>query len=64
MDSSGLGTLIGLQRYADQNGHALTLQGLSTSFLRILQITHTAEAFTIVTAGSRAATNMDAALDG
>ena len=47
MDSSGLGTLVGLQKRANTSDLRLVLCGLSTQVGKILDITHLRDAFTI-----------------
>jgi anti-anti-sigma factor len=50
LDSSGLGTLIGLQKHANRLRGHLALSGLTPQVQRIFAITHLADAFTILPA--------------
>jgi anti-sigma B factor antagonist len=50
LDSSGLGTLIGLQKRANQGSGQLKLTGLTSQVQKIFDITHLTGAFTIVPA--------------
>jgi anti-anti-sigma factor len=52
LDSSGLGTLVGLQKRANRAHARMALSGLSPQVGRILDITHLREAFTILPAVS------------
>jgi anti-anti-sigma factor len=47
LDSSGLGTLVGLQKRANRAHRRLVLCGLSRQVDRMLEITHLRDAFTI-----------------
>jgi anti-anti-sigma factor len=48
LDSSGLGTLVGLQKHANRARVRLVLCGLSAQADKILDITHLRDAFTIL----------------
>lgn len=47
-DSSGLGTLIAVTKHADQAQASVVLCALSPRLVRILEITHLRDAFTIL----------------
>jgi anti-anti-sigma factor len=48
LDSSGLGTLVGLQKLANRSQSRVTLCGLSPQLERIFQVTNLRDAFTIL----------------
>jgi anti-sigma B factor antagonist len=47
-DSSGLGTLVAITKHADQTEANVVLCALSSRLVRILEITHLRDAFTIL----------------
>lgn len=50
LDSSGLGALIGITKHADQAQASVALRGLSPTLLRLLEITHLRDTFTVMSA--------------
>ena len=48
LDSSGLGSLVGLQKRANRNQSRMTLCGLSPQIEKIFEVTHLRDAFTIL----------------
>jgi anti-sigma B factor antagonist len=48
LDSSGLGTLVGLQKRANRSHARLALCGLPKQLERIIDVTHLRDAFTIL----------------
>jgi anti-sigma B factor antagonist len=50
LDSSGLGTLVGLQKRANRSHASLALCGLPKQLEKIIDVTHLRDAFTILPA--------------